>query len=129
MRTIKALTRATLEERLTFEESVQLANETIRQTPHNTLEMTAFQMYFGCNPSTSITNLIGQPTSLLSNWKRTITKYDLAQLAELQVFTIHDSDGKLAYYLVVNESKKRGQSVSENFKQYLFLIKKPTKVQ
>ena len=41
-----------------------------------------------------------------------------------QVFTIHDSDGELADYLVVNESKKRGRSVSKKFKAYQFFERK-----
>ena len=49
-----------------------------------------------------------------------ISKYVSAQPAEVQVFTIHDSDEELADYLVVNESKKRGRSVSENFKEHQF---------
>ena len=49
----------------------------------------------------------------MSNWKIFVTKYVLAQPEELEVSTIHDSDGELADYLVVNESKKRGHSVSE----------------
>ena len=35
----------------------------------------------------------------------------------------HDSDGELADYLVVIESKKRGRSVSKIFKNYLFFEK------
>ena len=36
---------------------------------------------------------------------------------------IHDSDGELADYLVFNESRKRGRSVSDNFKNYQFFEK------
>ena len=39
IRTIKSLTRAKLQDGLNFEESVQLAIKTIRQTPNNTLKM------------------------------------------------------------------------------------------
>ena len=92
----ESLTGANLEDRLTFDESVQLAIRTIRQTPLNTLKLTSFQMHFGRKPRTSITNLIGQPTCILSNWKRTIAKNVSAQPAELQVFSIHDSDEELA---------------------------------
>ena len=42
IRTIKSLTRANLEDGLTFEESVARAIKTIRQTQHNTLKMTPF---------------------------------------------------------------------------------------
>ena len=42
IRTTKSLTRANLEDQLTFEESVQLAIKTIRQTSHQTLKMTPF---------------------------------------------------------------------------------------
>ena len=34
------------------------------------------------------------------------------------MFTIHNSDGELADYLVFNESRRRGRSVSNNFKNY-----------
>ena len=74
IRTIKSLTRANLEDGLTFEESVQLAIKTIRQTPHHTLKMTPFQMHQG---RTAITNLIGQPECLLFFWKKTLTKFQL----------------------------------------------------
>ena len=108
---------------LTFEESVSMAIETIRQTPHNTLKMTPFQLHYGRNPRTPITYLIGQPTCLLSDWQKTLTNYILAQPAELQVFTIRDSDGELTDYLIFNELRKRGRSVSENFKNYQFFEK------
>ena len=115
IRTIKSLTRANLEDNLTFEESVNKAIKTIRQTQHSTLKMTPFQLHYGRKPRTPITNLIDQPNCLLANWKKTLTNYILAQPAELQVFTIHDSDGELADYLILNESRKRGQSVSDSF--------------
>ena len=66
IRTNKSLTRANFDG-LTFEESVCLAIKSNRQTPHSTLQMTPFQMHFGRKPRTSITNMIGQPNSLLSN--------------------------------------------------------------
>ena len=123
LRTIKSLTRAKLEDGLTFEESVQLAIKTIRQTSHSKLNMTPFQLYFGRKPRMAITNMIGQPSCLLSNWKKTVTKYISAQMSELQVLTIHDSDGEMADYLVLNENEKRPRSVSQNFKQYQFYEK------
>ena len=123
IRTIKSLTRANLEDGLTFDESVNKAIKTIRQTMHNTLKMTPFQLHYGRKPRTPITNLIGQPACLLTNWKKTITNYILAQPAELQVYTIQDSDGELADYLVLNESRKRGRSVSGDFKSYNFFEK------
>ena len=110
IRTIKSITRANLEDGLTFEESVQLSCETIRQTPHSKLNMTIFRMHFGRKLRTAITNLIGQPSCLLSNWRKTVTKYILAQPEEMQVFTIHDSDGELADYMV------KTRSVSQNHK-------------
>ena len=123
IRTIKSLTRGNLEVNLTFEESVNMAIKTIRQTPQKTLKMTPFQSHHGRTPRTPITNLIGQQDCLLTNWKKTLTNYILAQTAELQVFKIHDSDGELADYLVLNESKKRGRSVSDTFKIYQFFEK------
>ena len=123
IRTIKSSTRAKLEDNLTFEESVNMAITSIRQTQHNTLKVTPFQVHHGRKPRTPITNLIGQPACLLTNWKKTLTNYILAQPAELQGFTIHDSDGELADYLVLNESKKRGRSVSDNSKNYQFFEK------
>ena len=123
IRTIKSLTRANLEDNLTFEESVNEAIKTIRQTQHSTRKMTLFQLHYGRKPRTPITNLIGQPNCLLTNWKKTLTNYILAQPAKLQVFTIHDSDRELADYLILNESRKRGRSVSDNFKSYQFFEK------
>ena len=129
IRTIKSLTRASLEDGLTFEESVTRAIKTIRQTMHNTLIMTPFQLHYGRKPRTPITNLIGQPACLLTDWKKTITNYILAQPAELQVYTIQDSDGDSADYLVLRESRKRGRSVSGDFKFTNFLKKKPSLMQ
>ena len=123
IRTIKSLTRANVEDNITFEESVNKAIKTIRQTQHSTLKITPFQLHYGRKPRTPITNLIGQPNCLLAKWKKTLTNYILAQPAELQVFTIHDSDGELANYLILNESRKRVRSVSDNFTSYQFFEK------
>ena len=112
-----------MEDNLIFEESVNMAIKTIRQTQHNTLKMTPFQLHHGRTPRTPITHLTGQSACLLTNWKKTLTSYILVQPAELQVFTIHDSDGELTDYLVLNESRKRGRSVSDNFKNYQFFEK------
>ena len=120
IRTIKSLTRANMADELTFEESVNLAIKTIRQNPQSKLNMTPFQMHFGRKPRTAITNLIGQPECLLSNWKKTLTNYVLAQHTELQMFTINDSQGEMADYMVLNYSKKRARLVSREFKQYQF---------
>ena len=108
---------------LTFEEGVKLAIKTIRQTPHSKLNMTPFQMHFRRKPRTAITNLIGRPECLLSNWKKTLTIYVLAQPIELQMFTINDSEGEMADYMVLNDSKKRARSVSREFKQHQFFEK------
>ena len=108
---------------LTFEESVNLAIKTVRQNPHSKLDMTPFQMPFGRKPRTAITNLIGRPECLLSNWKKTLTNYVLAQPTELQMFTINDSEGEMADYMVLNDSNKRAQSVCREFKQYQFFEK------
>ena len=72
IRTIKSLTRVNMADGLTFEEGVKLAIKTIRQTPHSKLNMTPFQMHYGRKPRTAITNLIGRPECLLSNWKKII---------------------------------------------------------
>ena len=45
IRTIESLTRANMADGLTIEDSVQLAIETIRQTPHSRLNMTPVQMH------------------------------------------------------------------------------------
>ena len=108
---------------LTFEDSLQLAIKTIRQTPHSRLKMTPFQMHLGRKLRTALTNLIGKPDCLLSNWKRTITNYISAQPTELQVLTINDSDGEMVDYLVLNETEKRGRSVSRDFENYQFYEK------
>ena len=102
---------------LTFEDSVQLAIKTIRQTPHSRLNMTPFQMHLGRKPRTALTNLIGKPECLLSNWKKTSNNCISAQPTELQVFAINDSDGQMADYLVLNDTRKRSRSVSRNFKK------------
>ena len=57
---------------LIFEDSVQLTIKTIIQTPHSRLNMTPFQRLLGWRPRTALTNLIGKPECLLSNWKRTL---------------------------------------------------------
>ena len=85
--------------------------------------MTPFQLHHGRKPRKPITNRIGQPTCLLADWKKTLTIYILAQPAELQVFTVHDSDEELADYLVLNETRKRGRSVRDNFESYQFFEK------
>ena len=51
------------------------------------------------------------------------TNYVVAQPAELQVFTIHNSDGELADYMVFNESRKWCRSVSDKFKNNQFFEK------
>ena len=99
-----------------FEDSVQLAIKTIRQTPHSRLNMTPFQIHLGRKPRTALTNLIGKPECLLSDWKRTLTNYISAQPTELQVVTINDPEGEMADYMVLNDTRKRGRSVSRNFK-------------
>ena len=124
IRTIKSFTRANMADGLPFEDSVQLAIRTIRQTPHSRLKMTPFQMHSGRRPRTALSNLIDKPECLLSNWKRTPTNYISAQPTELQVVTINDSDGEMADYLVLNETRKRGRSVSRDFKKYQFYEKK-----
>ena len=105
---------------LLFEEGANLAIKTIRQTPHSKLNMTPFQMHFGRKPRTAVTNLIGQPECLLSNWKKTLTNYISAQPTELQMFTINDSEEEMADYIILNDSKKRTRSVSREFKQFQF---------
>ena len=82
--------------------------------------MTPLHMHFGQKPRTAITNLIGQPECLLSNWKKTITNYISAQPTELQMFTRNNSEGKLADYTILNDSKKKARSVSPEFEQYQF---------
>ena len=106
-----------------FEDSVQLTIRTLRRTPHTNLKMTPFQMHFGRKPRTAITNLIGQPQCILSNWKSTLTNYNSAQPTELQVFTLNDSEGEMADYLILNDTRKRARSVRPDFKQYQFFEK------
>ena len=67
IRTIKPLTRANMADGLKFEDSVQLAIKTIRQTPHSKLNMTPFQMHLRRKPRTALINLIGKPECLLFN--------------------------------------------------------------
>ena len=108
---------------LTFEEGVNLAIKTIRQTPHSKLNMTPFQMHFGRKPRTAMTKLIGRPECLLSNWKKSLTNYVSAQPTELQMFTIINPEGEMADYMILNDSKKRAKSVSRELKQYHFFDK------
>ena len=49
--------------------------------------------------------------------------YISAQPTELQVFTINDSEGEMADYLILNDSLKRARSVSPEVKQYQFFEK------
>ena len=109
---------------LIFEDSVQLAIKTIRQTQHSRLNMEPFQIHSGRKRRTALTNLIGKPECLLSYWKRTSTNYISAQPTELQVFTINDSDGEMADCLVLNATSKRGLSVSPSFKSINFTKRK-----
>ena len=46
-----------------------------------------------------------------------------AQPTELQMFTINDSEGEMANYMVLNDSKKGVRSVSRELKQYQFFEK------
>ena len=55
--------------------------------------------------------------------KKTLINYISAQPTELQVVTINDSEGEMADYLVLNDTRKRGRSVSRNFKKYQFYEK------
>ena len=123
-RTLKSIVRANMADGLTIEEGVNLGIKTIRQTPHSKLNMTPFQMHFGRKPRTAITNLIGRPECLLSNWKKTLTNYVSAQPTELQMFTINDSEGEMDNYMVLNNSKKRARSVGREFRQYQFFKRK-----
>ena len=109
---------------LTFKEGVRIAIKMLRQTPHTKVSMTPFQMHYGRKPRTAITNSIGQPQCLLSDWKKTLTNYISAQISELQVFTINDSEGEMEDYLILNDSRKRARSVSPEFKQNQFFEKK-----
>ena len=118
IRTIESLTRSTLEDGLTFKEIVQLEMKRIRQTPHSTLNVSFFQMHLGRKSCTSIINLIGEPSCLLSYWKKTLTKYILAQRTELPVFTINDSDGEFGGLSGMNDTRKIARSVGQNFKGY-----------
>ena len=108
---------------LKFEDSVQLASKTIRQTPHSKLNMTPFQMHLGRSPRTALTNFIGKPENLLSNCKKTLTNYISSQPTELQVFTINDSEDKMADYMVINDNRKNGRPVTRKFKKYQFYEK------
>ena len=119
IRTIKSLTRANMTDGLKFEDSVQLAIKTIRQTPHSRLNMTPFQVHLGRKP-----RLVGKPECLLSNWKRTLTNSISAQPTDIQVVTINDSEGEMADYLELNDTRKRSRSVSRSFKKYQFYGKK-----
>ena len=123
IRTIKSLTIANMADGLKSEDSIQLAIKTIRQTPHSRLNMTPFQMHLGRKPRTALINIFGKPECLLSNWKKTLTNYILAQPTELQVVTINDAEGEMADYLVLNDTRKRSRSVSRKFKKYQFLVK------
>ena len=97
IRTIISLTRDNMADRLTFEDSVQLAIKTIRQTTHSRLNLPPFQMHLARRPRTALTNLIGKPEYLLSNWKGTLTNYISAQPTELPVVTINNSDGEMRW--------------------------------
>ena len=108
---------------LIFEDSVQLANKTIRQTPHSRINMTPFQVHLRRKPRTALTNLIGKPECLLYNWKRTLTNYISAHSTELQVFTKNNSEGEMMDYLVLNDTRKKCRSVSQDFRKYQFYEK------
>ena len=114
---------------LKFEDSIQLAIKTNRQTPHSRLNMTFFQMHLGRKPRTAFINLIGKPEYLLSYWKRTLTNYISAQPTELLVVIINDSEGEMADYLVLNDTRKRGRSVTGILKSINFMKKRTNPIQ
>ena len=67
---------------VTFEESVQMASKTIRQTPHSRRNITPFQLNLGRKRHNSC-----WPTRLsLIQLEKTLTRYILAQPTEVQVF-------------------------------------------
>ena len=117
IRAIKSLSRANMADGLTFEDSVQLAIKTIRQTPHSRLKMTPFQMHLGRRPRTALTNLIGKSECLLSNWKRTLTNFISAQPTKLQAVTTQTARWRIIWSSM---KQKRGRSVSRDFRKYLF---------
>ena len=85
---------------LIFEDSVQLAIKTFRQTPHSRLNMTPFLMQLGRKPLTALINLIGKPECLLSDWIRTLTNYISAQP------TITTSEGKIIHKKLASKPMK-----------------------
>ena len=127
--TIKSFNRANMADGLIFEDSVQLAMRTIRQTPHSKINMTPFQLHLGRRPRTAPSNPeVGKTECLLSNWKKTLTNYISAQPTELQVFTIDDSEGAMADYMVLNVNRKRGRPVSWSFEKYQFYERKTSQI-
>ena len=126
MRTIKSLTRAKMADELKFEDSVQLAIKTIRQTPHSKLYVTPFPMHLGRKPRTALTILIDNLNAYYLFGKE---HYVSAQPTELQVFTINDSEGEMMDYLVLNDTRKRGRSVSQVLNNINFTKKKTNLIQ
>ena len=125
IKSIKGYVRANIEDGLNFSESVIESIKAIRMSTNQTTKQTPFQLHHGRKPRNAITNLTNNDTCLLYDWKKALNKYVSAQPDVLQTYTIHDGDGNLADYMVVDTYRKRRASVSKaNFTPYTFAEKK-----
>ena len=106
IKSLKGYVRANIEDGLIFSESVIEAIKAIRMSTNQTSKQTPFQLHHGRKPRNAITNSTNNDTCLLSNWKKTLTKHVSAQPDVLQTYTIHDGEGKLADYMVIDTYRK-----------------------
>ena len=124
-KSLKGYIRANIEDGLPFNQSVIEAIKAIRMSTTQTTKQTPFQLHYGRKPRNAITNMTNTGTCLLSDWKKTLNKYVSAQPDVLQTYTVHDGEGKLADYMIIDTYRKRRASVSnENFTPYTFAEKK-----
>ena len=82
VRTLKELMLTNLKDNKSMNESLDLALEVMRMTPHTRLKKSAFELHFGRKPNTEINNLLG------NNLNKCIS----AQPDTLQVYSFTNSE-------------------------------------
>ena len=86
-------------------ESIDLALEVMRMTPHTRLKKSAFEMHFGRKPNTNVNNLLGiNPNSNISANPNTLQAYSFS------------NKGRIADILPMKSTKKvTKENVSKNY--------------
>ena len=79
VRTIKESMITNLKDNKSMNESIDLALEVMRMTPHTRLKKSAFEMHFGRKPNTDVNNLLGiNPNSNISANPNTLQVYSFS---------------------------------------------------